>query len=257
MRLRKLTAAGNTAFKEWLQSRNPGDMPPERLVMGGEETEELKINIEIDESRQFRTRYDFGQYMTALFEAYKAPLLLAELNDGLWNWLIVIYFSQFGRKTSKYWHYLVTRKGHSGSLTYRHLARTSFEMFWRHREYSMVMLNVGMETWGDMSEQLTSRQNVAYHRGYMAAANALYLDNGKLRRGSAGRVPPVNRRKPGDRRGRGGAARLALAVRRLCRTYDTHMLDTSQMIQLLPREFSGFSTQGAASADQSLNQESF
>jgi hypothetical protein len=105
----------------------------------------------------------------------------------------------------------------------------------------MVMLNVDMATWGDMSEQLTSRQDVAYHHGYIRAATALYLDkSGRLRRGAASRVPPTRKRKPGDRKGRGAAARLALAVRRLCRTYDTHVLETRQMIELLPREFATF-----------------
>jgi hypothetical protein len=33
---------------------------------------------------------------------------------------------------------------------------------------------------------------------------------------------------------------LALAVRRLCRTYDTHVLETSAMLDLLPREFKNF-----------------
>ena len=68
----------------------------------------------------------------------------------------------------------------------------------------------------------------------------LYLDNGKLRRGSGTRVPAPGKRKPGDRTGRGGAERLAIAVRRLCRTFDTHVLETGQMIELLPREFAGF-----------------
>lgn len=239
MNLRKLTAAGSAVFKEWLVKRSSGEMPPKELLDGGVETEPL-LNVTIDTSRTFQTRLEFGRYMVSLLSQYKPQVLLAETNDDLWNWLTVAYFAQFGKKTSKYWHYIVSRRGHSGSLAYRHIARTSFEMYWRHQEDSKVMLNVDMSTWGDMSEQLTSRQNVAYNRGYIATANALYLDDGKLRRGATGRVPPVARRRPGDRRGRGGAARLALAVRRLCRTYDTHVLDTTQMIQLLPKEFSGF-----------------
>jgi hypothetical protein len=106
----------------------------------------------------------------------------------------------------------------------------------------MVMLSTDLSTWGDMSEQLTSRQNVAYHRGCINTANSLYLDDGKLRRGAAGRVPPKSKRTTGDRKGRGGVARLALAVRRLCRTYDTHVLEPGQMIDLLPKEFSVFAS---------------
>jgi hypothetical protein len=104
------------------------------------------------------------------------------------------------------------------------------------------MLHVDMSTWGDLAEQLTSRQNVAYHRGYIQTANALYLTDGKLRRGAASRVRPFKKRKPGETIGKGGVARLALAVRRLCRTYDTHILGTADMINLLPKEFKNFST---------------
>lgn len=223
-------------------------MPPECLLAGAEETEELN-SLEIDQGKVFNTRYEFGKYMAEILNSVGAPVLLSERNDGLWNWLTVVYFAQFGKKSSKPWHYVVTRHGHSGALTYRHLARTSFEMYWRHRESSLVMQNVDMSTWGDMSEQLTSRQNIAYHRGCIATANMLYLENGKLRRGAAGRVPPKARRKHGDRRGRAGVARLALAVRRLCRTYDTHGLHPVQMIRLLPREFAGFAARTVQATD--------
>lgn len=240
MKLRKLTARGSAIYEQWLQVRKPGDMPPESLIEGAEETEDFINGLEIDPTKVFETRYAFGKYIAETLARSSATFLLSERNDAFWNWLTVVYFAQFGQKNSKHWHYVVTRKGHSGALTYRHLARTSFEMYWRHRESSLVMQNVDMCTWGDMSEQLTSRQNIAYHHGCIATANMLYLQNGKLRRGAAGRVPPRAKRKQGDQQGRGGVARLVLAVRRLCRTYDTHILDTVQMLELLPREFAGF-----------------
>jgi hypothetical protein len=240
LKIRKLTESGTAVFLAWLNSRAAGDMPPANLLNGIEETELAIIDVEIDSNKIFSSRYEFGEYVVDLLGACDARILLSQNSDGIWNWLTVVYFAQFGKKTSKFWHYVVSRRGHSGSLAYRHLARTSYEMFWRHRELSLVMLYGDMSTWGDMSEQLTSRQNVAYNRGYIATANFMYLDNGKLRRGAAGRVPPAKKRKPGDRRGRGGADRLAKAVRRLCRTYDTHVLNTDQMIELLPREFAGF-----------------
>lgn len=157
------------------------------------------------------------------------------------DWLTVAYFSQFGQKASKDHYYSVDRKkGHKGSLAYRHLARTAFEMYWRHGNDSFVMLHVDMSTWGEMSEQLTSRQDVAHHRGYIKTATKLYISNGKLRTGAASRVRPLKKRKPGERIGRGGAGRLAIAVRRLSRTFDTHVVDTSDMLELLPKEFSRF-----------------
>jgi hypothetical protein len=239
MKLRKLTDQGRDIYLGWLARRTIGEMPPTDLLEGQDYTE-LVEEIEIDPAKQFSTRFEFGKYALAALTTLPATELLNQRNDGLWDWLTIVYFSQFGVKVSKPWHYSVTRKGHSGSLAYRHLARTAFEMYWRHGEASVVMLNVDMATWGDLSEQLTSRQNVAYHRGYILAANALYVANGKLQRGAASRVRPVSKRKPGDKVGRGSVARLAIAVRRLCLTFDTHVLGTEEMLQLLPREFAIF-----------------
>jgi len=239
MRLHRLSDAGRELYRTWLAQRGPGEMPPAELLSSASATE-LAIDIEIDLTHVFENRYEFGKFISELLVYEDAKEMLSHKNDGMWDWLTIAYFSQFGKKVSKPWHYTVTRRGHSGSLAYRHLARTAFEMYWRHREASLVMLHVDMSTWGDLAEQLTSRQNVAYHRGYIQAANALYLAEGKLRRGSASRVRPIKKRKPGETIGKGGVARLALAVRRLCRTYDTHILGTAEMIDLLPKEFKNF-----------------
>lgn len=238
MKIRTLTESGIQEYELWLEKRTAEQLPPDMLLIGDEYTTELlDLDVEIDQNKVFKTRFEFGHYLNDLLKD-RMSALLAQKNDGVWDWLTIVYFSQFGAKLSKSWHYVVTRKGLKGSLAYRHLARTSAEMFWRHRESSRVMLSTDLATWGDMSEQLTSRQNVAYHRACIDTANALYLQGDKLRRGSASRVPPSARRKAGDRRGKGGVGRLALAVRRLGRTYDTHDLNAKQMVELLPKEFS-------------------
>jgi hypothetical protein len=173
MKVRQLTDLGTAKFRTWLESRKPGESPPPSLFDGEDETKEL-LHREIELGKKFATRFELGCYLVEVFRDLPAQVLLSEKNDGLWNWLTVAYFDQIGKKTSKYWHYVVTRRGHAGSLAYRHLLRTSFEMYWRHGETSLVMLSGDLSTWGDMSEQLTSRQNIAYHHGFIAAANELY-----------------------------------------------------------------------------------
>lgn len=239
MIIRRLTEKGRQEYRDWLTSRKIGDTPPNELLEGNDQTE-AAFRVEIDIGKTFASRYEFGEYIAGVFSKLDAKVLLSQEWDGLWDWLTLLYFGQFGQKVSKPWHYTVTRRGHSGSLAYRHLARTAYEMFWRHGESSRVMLAVQMDTWGDMSEQLTSRQKVAYHRGYIQAANALYMSSGKLRRGAAGRVKPRAKRKSGETVGKGSVARLALAVQRLSRTYDTHPLQLDALLGLLPKEFSGF-----------------
>lgn len=239
MNVRRLTEKGRREYLDWLSTRRTGENPPRQLIDGDDQTE-IALAIYLDASKVFASRYEFGEYIAGVFSVVDRKEILSQESDGLWDWITVFYFSQFGQKNSKYWHYSVTRRGHSGSLAYRHLARTAYEMFLRHGESSRVMLSVPMGTWGDMSEQLTSRQKVAYHRGYVQAANALYMTNGRLRRGAAGRVKPQSRRKHGETVGKGGVARLALAVQRLSRTYDTHPLGVENLLGLLPKEFNGF-----------------
>lgn len=241
MKIKRLTDQGRDVYRAWLEQRAPGETPPSELLNGADLTEET-LDVAIDQSKVFSSRYEFGEYLNQLLSSQDHRTLLSSKNDGLWDWLTIAYFHQIGKKMSKPWHYTVTRQGHSGTLAYRHLVRTTFEMYWRHGRSSLVMLHSDMSTWGDLSEQLTSRQNVAHHRVYIQAANALYLRDGKVVRGAASRVKPLKKRKPGETRGRGGVARLAVAVRRLDRTYDTRALTTEDMLKVLPREFQHFSS---------------
>lgn len=241
MKIRRLTDQGRDVYLAWLVQRNPGETPPSELLNDDELTEEA-LDAEIDQSKVFSSRYEFGEYLNQLLSMLDHKALLSSKNDGLWDWLTIAYFHQIGKKMSRPWHYTVIRQGHSGTLAYRHLVRTTFEMYWRHGESSLVMLVSDMATWGDLSEQLTSRQNVAHHRVFIQAANALYLREGKVVRGAASRVKPLKKRKLGETRGRGGVARLAVAVRRLDRTYDTRALTTEDMLKVLPREFQHFSS---------------
>ena len=240
MKIYRLTDIGRKQYREWLEQRVFGELPPEELLS---ETVnfEMALDVEIDVFKVFKNRFEFGKYIHDLLdEKFDAKNLLSQKNDGIWEWLTIAYFDQFGKKVSKYWHYCIERKGHSGSLAYRHLARTSFEMYWRHGADALVMLSAEMPTWGDISEHLTSRQNVVYHRAYIQTANAMYMKDGSIIRGAAGHAKPPKKRKRGDTAGKGGVARLALAVRRLSRTYDTHIMQPSQLMGLLPREFSNF-----------------
>lgn len=238
MKLRRLTVDGRKEFRSWLETRKLGETPAKDLIDSPTLTEQI-LDITIDTSREFETRFEFGKYLMSLLPESQMKTLLSNKNDGVWDWLTVVYFSQFGRKASKYWHYTVTREGHP-PLSYRHLARTTVEMYWQHQDNSRVMLQADMGTWGDMAEQLTSRQDIAYNKGYISAANTLYLDDNKLKTGAASRVRPIKKRKKGELTGKGAVGRLALAVRRLSRTHDTFVLGTDEMIGVLPKEFSKF-----------------
>ena len=148
MRVRVLNEQGRDLYCDWLKGRKQGQVPPQCLLADPEFTDDSDFDVDIDLSLLFENRFEFGKYITEKFADVDSRRLLSVNQDGLWDWLVVAYFGQFGRKVSKYWHYYVTRRGHSGSLAYRHLARTAYEMYWRHKENSMVMLHVDMATGG-------------------------------------------------------------------------------------------------------------
>lgn len=94
-----------------------------------------------------------------------------------------------------------------------------------------------MHTYGDMAEQLASRQTIAHNRGFFQTASNMYMHNGKLARGAASKPKKPSERKTDDRTGLGSIRRLAIALQRLDLTYDTEEMPSDLMISLLPREF--------------------
>lgn len=234
--LRKLTSEGNQAFLAWLQSGETGD-PPVYLLNDPNYTEPVP-GLQVDETRVFGNQFEFGQYLNSVFQYEDFSRLTAEESDGIWNWLSIVYFRQLapsGRK--KYWRYFVTRRGAVGSLSYRQIPRTAYEQFHVHGENSRICLASRMHLWPDIAEQLTSRQGLAYNKGFFEAASSLFLNKGKLRRGAASKPKKKSLRKAGDRTGHGSVRRLATALERLDLTYDTESMSSADLISVLPREF--------------------
>lgn len=233
---RKLTDQGLVIFKTWLANPD-GKNPPASLYDGLTETETFET-VQIDPDRKFDSRYEFGVYLAACFCQENADDILSAENDGLWAWLTVIYFAQLAEKgVRRSEHYMVTRQGVTGSLAYRHAARTPYELFFIHGEGARICLSAPMHTFGDMAEQLTSRQTISRHRGFFQAAFRLYVQDGKLKRGASTKAKPPKLRTPKDQGGRGGMRRLAVALQRLNLTFDTEPMLADNMIELLPREF--------------------
>jgi len=236
MEVRRLKDSGINLFGAWLEVHDAGSPPPE--LINGPDFTEVAYDAYIDPDETFSSRYEFGNYLNAKLAACGFNELMAPENDGLWAWLAVIYFRQLrGKKRRRKEHYIVTRKGSVGSLAYRQAARTSFELVHIHSQYSLVCLSVGMATFGDMTEQLASRQTLAHNRGFFQAAYELYIRNGKLRRGASSKAKTLRIRQPGDKTGLGSARRLATALQRLDLTYDTEIMDASSVVSVLPREF--------------------
>jgi len=227
---------GLTYFRNWLQAKPVGCFSPEAL-MSEEFTEPLEgheIDLSIGLSRQF----EFAKYLTHVLSRFSYSELMAEKYDGLWAWLSAAFYHLLaGKKPKREEHYLVVRKGPMGSLAYRNDARTAFLLFSVHGDFSLLCLDKRMDVWGELSEQLTSRQRLMLSKAYFRAGTVLYVRDGKVKRGIATKPKPADTRPFGDKAGRGGARRLAVALDRLQLTYDVEMMSGQQILEILPKEF--------------------
>lgn len=234
---RKLNPEGIVVFKAWLENPS-GELPPGGLLTDEALTEPFG-DFEFDPDLEFASRFEFGTYLTKQLSSRDFNDLMAPDSDGFWTWLAIVWFGQLAQKgVRRSEHYLVMRKGTSGSLAYRHAARTSYELVYIHGECALICLSSPMHTFGDMTEQLMSRQAIAHNKGFFQTAFNLYVKEGKLRRGWSTRVKKLQDRKPGDRAGMGGVRRLTVALKRLDLTYDTEEMDAAKTISVLPQEFS-------------------
>lgn len=237
IKTRTLNAEGIAAFSKWLE--NPiGKAPPAELLNSDTMTE-LFGDYEIDPSREFNSRLEFGTYLDGQLTGADFNGLMSPDSDGLWAWLAVAYFGQLAaRGVRRAEHYIVQRKGSAGSLAYRQAVRTSYELVHIHGQNAEICLKSPMHTFGDMTEQLASRQAIAHNRGFFQTAHELYIKDGKLKRGASSKPKKPKERKPGDRTGMGSVRRLAIALQRLDLTYDTEVMGSPQMRMVLPKEFS-------------------
>lgn len=245
---RMLTEAGLRKFAGWLAD-GQGRTPPTELL-DGEEVTELFEGFSVDPGKQFGSRFEFGQYLKERLASASFDELTSVARDGLWAWLAVVYFDQLSEKgIRRSEHYIVTRRGSAGSLAYRQAVRVSYEMVCVHGDAAMICLRSPMHTFGDIAEQLASRQTIAHNRGFFRAAYDLYMREGKLRRGAASKPKKLRQRKPGDRTGFGSIRRLSIALQRLDLTFDTEQLDSVGLISILPREFAKWKDEAPAAPD--------
>jgi hypothetical protein len=236
IRTRALNADGLDAYAKWLD-KPLGSLPPLFLTSDESYSEPFGDYV-VDADQQFGSRLEFGRYLDEQLSGADFNGLMSPDSDGLWAWLTAVYFGQLSAKgIRRAEHYLVMRKGSAGSLAYRNAARTSYELFHIHGERAWICLRGAMHTFGDMTEQLASRQTIAHNKGFFHAAYDMYVHEGAMRRGSSSKPRKPRDRKAGDRTGFGSVRRLAIALQRLDLTYDTEEMSPDVMRSVLPREF--------------------
>ena len=242
MKMRRFTSAGIIAVKDFLadiKASGQLDLVRRDQLLIGPLTEPIPAlaDLDLDTARIFDTTFAFCEYFHSLI---KDRMPLSYRTDvGFWTWLAMVYLGQLVK----------SRRGRVdvGDLTryipapesyrdyYRHLLAGAFQIY---EQYNLIgnpgicktLLWKALDTYGDVYEQIASRQWMVQNPAIVDSLNKLYFDNGKmkLKPNSGGPCP-------------GAARRLVVAIDQLGMTRDFYEIeDASELIRILPKEFDRF-----------------
>lgn len=238
-----LNAGGVSKFQTWLE--NPVGDPPRHLLTDEQYCDQITGDFSVDPERRFSTTFEVGRYLVdEVFVNVRDPVK-HRADSGIWAWISLALISNLLiRTSSKYGkpldvpHYLELSGPLGQRLAYRLIVRTAWELVRLHDTNAVVALGSKKSPWGEMAEQLTSRQQVFAHPCFWTIAHRLYLDAaGNLRRGATSQRPSTAKKDPKNAAGRGGVRRLPFTFRQFDRTYNTRELTLEQALPLLPEEY--------------------
>ncbi|MCA9243666.1 MAG: hypothetical protein KDA32_06935 [Phycisphaerales bacterium] len=241
MRLRRLTDTGVERLIDFLDSFKSDDPAayPANLLTDEDASAALPVEIEIDEKRQFPRRFEAAEYLYRQL----APLRTADGEDyerdrGVWAWLSLLWFDQLcptdkhGRRNPGDIARWVPVTSNSRRY-YRHLLFGPYLVYSAHCDQpsaAVALLATPPDAPGDIVEQIVSRQDLVSSPTVVETITSLYYTpNGTRRRGAAGQ-------------GAGSVRRLADVLLQFDRTFDIRSLQSSEILNLLPSEFSRFRT---------------
>jgi hypothetical protein len=239
IKIRRLNDLGIEQFRQWLTK--PDGNPPQHMLEDDGFTEPLSGNAAIDIARTFETTYALGDYLASTVFSGVEDLAKLRADVCMWAWLSLALIPNLLSKSGKPLdsrHYLEAVGPSSQRWAYRLIARTAWEVVRLHKERAAVALGSKRSPWGEMAEQLCSRQQVFSHRSFWAIAHHLYLGpDGKVVRGATSQRPASARKNPKNTSGRGGVRRLPFTFRQFDRTFSTREMTLEQMVSLLPSEY--------------------
>ncbi|MFK0033577.1 hypothetical protein [Pseudomonas monteilii] len=240
LQVRALSEAGLGRFSAWLN--NPVGAAPKEILESADDTRLLESKYYIDSSKRFSTSFELGAYLSCdvFIDVTDFTTLSADAN--IWAWLSLAFIDDLVRR-DKHNEGKLLAKSHyvheSPRLAYRLIVRTAWQLFFLHGEVSRVALGSIRSPWGDMAEQMTSRQEMYSHQNYWAVAKDLYtLADGSLKTGVTTRRPPVSKRGPKTRAGLGCVQRLPFTFKQFERTYNLRKMPKDDILRLLPNEYS-------------------
>jgi hypothetical protein len=250
--VRVLTEQGARRFRSFLAAKGAAARrtPPFELLDDPAFSADFAERIEIEREpggRPFANRYEFGRYLRLKLAALDRTRISRDFQ--LWNWLSLYYFDQLcpvrddgARDVLATEIYLLTSELQNRQY-FRHLVRAPWYAVSEHDKNAKVLLihtersEAPLATRGGIFEQLASRQGISSNRTAIAAAQALYFDEG------------LNRPRWGaNGNGPGAVRRFALVIQQLELTYDTRACSAEQFLALLPKEFDEWRPRAAKGA---------
>lgn len=243
LKVMSLNDGGVSKFQTWLE--NPHGTPPRDLLTDEHYCDSITGEYFVDTDRKFSTTFEIGRYLAQEVFADVLDPVKHRADAGVWAWvslamvtnLLVRSAKRFGRPLDVA-HYLELDGPPGQRLAYRLITRTAWELVRLHGSTAVVALGSKRSPWGEMAEQLSSRQQVFAHPCFWAIAHRFYLDSsGNLRPGATSQRPAKARKDPKNTTGRGSARRLPFTFRQFDRTYNTRELTLEQALPLWPYEY--------------------
>jgi hypothetical protein len=242
-RVRCLNDAGIQKFCAWLA--DPQDNPPTEMLDNPTYCDELSKEFWVDSTKVFETSFALGKYLhEEVFFNVSDPAGHSALT-GMWAWISLRFITSLLSKGASrknkpldFPHYLELPTQQGRRLGYRLIARTAWRLVRQHGDLAEVALGSKRSPWGEMAEQMTSRQEIFSHPSFWAVAFRLYRNSkGELRRGATSQRPASARKDPKNKAGKGGVRRLPFTFRQFDRTYLTRAMSLNQMLDVLPKEY--------------------
>ena len=238
--VRSLNDIGLAKFAAWLD--NPITPAPKVLLGDDSASDVVAGDYQIDPSKQFQTSHELGRYLAqeVFIDGVERSVLLSEY--GMWAWLSLAFIDSLlkrgrgagaGKPLAKPHYFL-----QSPRLAYRLITRTAWDLVSLHGEVAKIALGSTISPWGEMAEQMTSRQEIYAHRSFWPVASALYAaPDGSVKKGATSQRTKEARRDPNNKAGLGGVRRLPFTFKQFERTYNLRVMTHDKITALLPAEY--------------------
>ena len=178
--LKKFNESGEKKFEDFFDRkiRNKKTPIPFKYLTDKNLINDLGSEIEIDNTKKFKSAYEFGKYLDEKLRGLKN----IRFETGVFHWLTLAFFNQLfpgpsgGSQKIKY---ILNKK--SPSSWKKHLVRLRWELYSQFKEKSIVYLTKEMNNWSDEEESISASPTLNSSETILDLYTKLYLryDNKK------------------------------------------------------------------------------